>query len=115
MDIDILRISYTDIQKCTHQHSLHGSLQISILTHNRPIISAQLHETRLEVLTAGACNLPTNSCATGEIDLAHGLGLDHGIYNLGRILRGAVDDIQTASGETSVFEGAANGPVAAGS
>lgn len=84
------------------------------MTHNRAILSAKLHKTRLEVLTAGARNLPANSCATGEIDLAHGFVLDHGIDDLGGVLRGTVNDIQTAGGETGVFKGAADGPVAAG-
>lgn len=108
-------VSQTHIQKRTRQHSLHGSLQISILADNRAILPAQLHKARLEVLTAGARDLPTNSCATGEVDLTHGVVFDHGIHDLGGILRGAVDDIQTAGWEAGIFKGAADGPVAAGS
>lgn len=107
--------TYTHIQECTRQHSLHRSLQISIPTNNRAILPAQFHKTRLEILTAGARNLPTNSCATSEIYLAHGLVLDHGIDDLGGILRGAVNDIQTASGKASILKGTADSPVAAGS
>lgn len=85
------------------------------MTDNRAILPAQFHKAGLEILTAGASDLPTNSCATGEIDLAHGVVLDHRIDDLGRVLRGAVDDIQTAGGEACIFEGATDGPVAAGS
>lgn len=83
----------TYIQKGTRQHSLHSRLQVRIGAHDRAVLPAQLHQTRLEILAACTRNLAADVRATGEVDLAHGWVLDHGIDDLGRILRRARQDV----------------------
>jgi hypothetical protein len=86
----------THIQESACQNTLHSNPQISISTNDRTILPSQFHKTRLEILPASTRNLPSDGCTPREIDLAHGLVLNHGVDNLGSILRCAMDDIQAA-------------------
>lgn len=74
----------------------------------------QFHQTRFKILPAGARNLAPHGRTAGEVDLAHGGVFDHGVDDLGGILRPARDQVKTARGQTGIVEGAGDGPVAAG-
>lgn len=104
----------TYIQISTRQNRLNGGIKISISANNGAILPTQLHQTGFEVLSTGARNLATNGRAAGEVDLAHSRVLDHGVDNLGGVLRAARDQVQAAGGQTGVLEGANKGPVRAG-
>ena len=93
---------------------MNSRLEIRIRTHNRTVLPSQFHQTRLEILPAGARNLAPHGRAAGEVDLAHGGVFDHGVDDLGGILWPTRDQIKTARRQTGIVEGAGDSPVAAG-
>ena len=89
-----------------------SDLEIGIRTDDRAVLATKFHQTRLEVLAAGTGDASTDGGAAGEVDLAHGWMLNHGIHNGRGIARGTGQAVETASGETGILEGLADGPVA---
>ena len=93
---------------------MNSRLEIRIRTDNRAVLPSQFHQTRLEILPAGARNLAPHGRAAGEIDLAHGGVFNHGVDDLGGVLRPARDQIKAAHGQAGIVEGTGDSPVAAG-
>ena len=93
---------------------MNSRLEIRIRTDNRAVLPSQFHQTRLEILPAGARNLAPHGRAAGEVDLAHGGVFNHGVDDLGGVLRPARDQIKAAHGQAGIVEGTGDSPVAAG-
>ena len=104
----------TYVQKGASQDTLHGRLDIGIRTHDRAILSTQLHKTRFEVLSAGARDFPAHGRTAGEVDLTDGWVLYHRIDDFGGALGRARNKVEASSRETSVFESARDSPITAG-
>lgn len=104
---------HAHVQEGTGKHALHGGRHVGISTHDGAVLPSKLHQTRLQVLPARPRDLAAYRRAAGEVDLADGRVLDHGVDYLGGVLRATVQDVEAAGGQTGVFKRAADGPVTA--
>lgn len=91
--------------------TVHGSpIQVRIVQNNRGRLTAELEKHRLNVFARERSDNRADSCATGEVHLAHSLVGDERVGD-GRGVGGLVkDDIQASGGKTGLAEDVAQNP-----
>lgn len=97
------------------KRALEGSVfDICVFENEGRSLAAQLHQARLEFLTALGSDDGADSGATGEVDLLDLGCLDELVGDSRSVLGAVVQNVEAASRQTSLVEDASNGPEATG-